>query len=182
MTKAAPLILTAIILALATCARTPPDTTPVPTMQLDSETAPIPSGNGAEEPAPTKTYIPIPNHTPAPTYTPAPTFTPEPTYTPPPTYTPEPTYTPNAPTVPATATEKVAEAAGRFYDCMKANPEMFQTMKSEIAAGMDQGMTGIIDVILENREMFVWSFSEMEPESPELRMIDALLDSGLCRP
>lgn len=88
MTKTKPLILAAIILSIAACARTPPSATPI-----------LPR-NGAEEPAPTKTYIPIPNHTPAPAYTPAPAFTPEPTHTPPPTYTPEPAYTPAAPVAP----------------------------------------------------------------------------------
>lgn len=35
---------------------------------------------------------------------------------------------------------------------------------------------------MESRELFVWSFSEMQPQSPEFRMIAALLDTDLCRP
>lgn len=118
------------------------------------------------------------NATPAP----APTNTPMPTYTLPPTYTPEAEHR-------ATA-RKAEKTAGRFYDCLQNNPELFETLKSEIAGSFTQEDTGLpddfatqfIEAIIADRELFIWSFSELDPASPELRITKALMDTDLCRP
>ena len=119
---------------------------------------------------------------------PAPTYTPQPTYTPAPTYTPPPTYTPEA--EPRAAARKTEKTAGRFYDCLQNNPELFETLKSEIAGSFIQEDTGLpddfatqfIEAIMADRELFIWSFSELDPASPELKIIEALLDTEFCRP
>lgn len=158
MKFAAPLILAASILAATACS------------------------NATPAPAPTNTPTPAPTHTPAPTYTPPPTYTPAPTYTPPPTYTPE--------AEPRAAARKTEKTAGRFYDCLQNNPELFETLKSEIAGSFRQEDTGLpddfatqfIEAIIADRELFIWSFSELDPASPELKIIEALLDTEFCRP
>lgn len=158
MKFAAPLILAASILAATACS------------------------NATPAPAPTHTPTPAPTHTPAPTYTPPPTYTPAPTYTPPPTYTPA--------TPPQSTARRTDETAGRFYDCLQNNPELFETLKSEIAGSFMQEDTGLpddfatqfIEAIIADRELFIWSFSELDPASPELKIIEALLDTEFCRP
>ena len=165
MKFAAPLILAASILAATACS----NATPTPAL--------------THTPAPALTHTPAP----APTHTPAPTYTPPPTYTPAPTYTPPPTYTPAAP--PQSTARRTDETAGRFYDCLQNNPELFETLKSEIAGSFMQEDTGLpddfakqfIEAIIADRELFVWSFSELDPASPELKIIEALLDTEFCR-
>ena len=161
MKLAAPLILALWILAAAACSGATPT------------------------PAPPDTPMPAPTTTPVPTYTPAPTYTPPPTYTPAPTYTPPPAYTPEA--KPQSAARKTA---GGFYDCLQNNPELFEALKSEIAGSFVQEDTGFpddfsrkfIEGIMGDRDLFIWSFSELDPASPELRMIEILLDTDFCRP
>ena len=63
-------------------------------------------------------------------------------------------------------------------------------MKSEIAGGFIQEDTGLpddfatqfIEAIMADRELCIWSFSELDPASPELQIIEAILDTEFCRP